>query len=98
MRAAPEVVLPLNESISEYPSLRYHTGNSHILKHPMKTFLKVWSKSKVLEPPKEANTTGKEKLVVLNVLLSFQYCNKDIVHQKHFKRSTHIRIWTCHWI
>lgn len=93
-----EVVLPINGSILEYPSLRCHTGDSSIIKHPMKIFLKVHSNPEVLKLPKKANTTGEGKLVVLNVLLPFQCGSKDIVHQKHFKRYTHIRVWTRHWI
>ena len=37
----------------------------------------------------QGNTTWEEKLVVLNVLLSFQYGNKKIVHW-NILRGTHI--------
>lgn len=79
-------------------SLMYHTGDSSIIKQPIKIFLKVHSNPEVLELPKQSNTTGKEKLVVLNALLPFQYGNKEIVDWKHFKRYTHIRMWTCYRI
>lgn len=72
-------------------SLRYHTGDSSVIKHPIKIFWKVHSYPGVLELPKASKHYWEKKVVVLNALIP-SICNKEIVHWKHFKGYTHVRI------